>query len=685
MKIKAIAATVLAIGLGLVATPSQAAVTAPKTNGVSNAVGVILKYRSDVKPVASNGDVVGANFAGVSLNNVHSIGDGYFAASFDTPIQDSEARLVVNNLLKDSRVEKAYPDHDFGVTPASVKRLQDYQIGIALGTLFRPASAPRSVKVVDALLSSAPNTPRVKVSWAAPSLLYGAKIGGYQVWRSVNGSAYSLAETINNPRVLSSYQSIGLQSGRITRFYVKAITKLGTAIKFGTASAKVSITPTAKPVAPSFTGYAEDYLQEPTWTGLNLAERGGLPVSYLVTATAENLPTLQCVSTATSCRLSTFDPGANYKLSIVATNSRGSSSSNDIIRSREPYFYEQWYLHGRYGINAQSAWAQVSGDYSSVVVAVVDSGFTSHPDLDASVVPGYDFVSNNLGPDDGDGWDPDASDPGSYTSDPNSTSTWHGTHVAGLIGAPNNGVGISGVAPGVKLQSVRALGSNGGQESDLFAAVTWASGGTVNGVPNNPTPAKVINISMGTTTPTSCGASLTNAYAAAKARGVTIVTAAGNGDANGNPMDAIYSYPGNCYGSINVAATSASGDISYYSNRGLGADLAAPGGDDRSPEGTLSDAQGMLISTYNKGVRAPGDPSYAFDEGTSMAAPLVSGSVALMYLKKPTLTPDQVWALLKAGVRPFASGTDCARTAGTTEQICGAGIVDIGATLKLIK
>jgi serine protease len=150
-------------------------------------------------------------------------------------------------------------------------------------------------------------------------------------------------------------------------------------------------------------------------------------------------------------------------------------------------------------------------------------------------------------------------------------------------------------------------------------------------------------------------------------------------------MLAADSYPGNCLGSINVGATAANGNAAYYSNYGLAVDISAPGGDDRFTEGTQADAQGMIISTFNTGSRAPGAESYAFDEGTSMAAPMVSGAAALLYAKSATMTPALVWQYLQASVRKFAPGTDCALTAGTQNQLCGAGILDIGAALKLVK
>jgi len=146
-----------------------------------------------------------------------------------------------------------------------------------------------------------------------------------------------------------------------------------------------------------------------------------------------------------------------------------------------------------------------------------------HPDLDTNYVAGYDFVSANDSSScraeatnaDGDyvaigtygalGWDNNPLDPGDWTtvsagSCRISNSSWHGTHVAGTVGAvANNGQYIAGVAPQAKIQPVRVLSFDGGYTSDIIAAITWASGGAVDGVTTNATPVDVINMSLGGT------------------------------------------------------------------------------------------------------------------------------------------------------------------------------------------
>jgi serine protease len=363
------------------------------------------------------------------------------------------------------------------------------------------------------------------------------------------------------------------------------------------------------------------------------------------------------------------------------------------IKPADEHYAQQWYLFSEFGINLPKAWTITRGS-QAIVVAILDSGITKHPDLDSQVIPGYDFVSSKTSSNDGDGWDADASDPGDYYTDAKGNfveSSWHGTHVAGILAAAANSVGITGVAPNVKIQPVRAMGTDGGTSADLIAAINWAAGLSVPGVPLNPTPAKVINMSMGTSGISLCDSlpnggrlgSTGEALKAVKAIGVTSITAAGNFN-----TDARYSYPGNCYPTINVGATGFHGDRAYYSNftmpnaQGVGVDISAPGGDDRDQAGAPAGSEGQMISTYNDGQTKPGNAVYALEEGTSMAAPIVSGIVALLYSIKPTLTFDDAWNILSKTVTPFKAGGECA---SSTTGKCGVGIVNAGAALALLQ
>lgn len=327
-------------------------------------------------------------------------------------------------------------------------------------------------------------------------------------------------------------------------------------------------------------------------------------------------------------------------------------------------YAQQWhYFDTVGGINAPAAWDKVTG--AGVVVAVLDTGVRAHADLAANLLPGYDFIIDTLVSNDGNGRDADASDPGDattaglcYSGSPASNSSWHGTHVAGTIAAvTNNASGVAGVAFGAKVLPVRVLGRCGGYTSDIADGMVWAAGGTVTGVPANPTPAKVINLSLGGAG--ACDVTSQNAINAARARGATVVVAAGNSNADASQFS-----PASCAGVVTVAATGKSGGKASYSNFGAVVSLAAPGGDG-------SDG---VVSTWNTGTSVPGSDGYAAYLGTSMATPHVSGVAALMLSKNASLHADQVASILTSTARPFPA----------TCSPCGAGIVNASAAVDAV-
>lgn len=198
----------------------------------------------------------------------------------------------------------------------------------------------------------------------------------------------------------------------------------------------------------------------------------------------------------------------------------------------DEYYSYQWDMASDgYGVDAEDAWSHSTG--KGVTVAVVDTGvLTDHPDLRDQVVPGYDFISDPSRSHDGDGRDADPYDAGDNVvaeecgaGSPATDSSWHGSHVAGTIAAStNNSTGVSGVAPDAKVLPVRVLGSCGGTGTDIIDALTWASGGHVNGVPDNENPAQVINMSLGG--PGFCPVYYQRAIDAAVERGSVVVVAA---------------------------------------------------------------------------------------------------------------------------------------------------------------
>ncbi|WP_170288356.1 S8 family serine peptidase [Marilutibacter maris] len=313
------------------------------------------------------------------------------------------------------------------------------------------------------------------------------------------------------------------------------------------------------------------------------------------------------------------------------------------------------------GIGAERAWDRTTGE--GVVVAVVDTGITPHHDLDAHVLPGYDFISSPLEARDYDGGrDPDPEDlgdyfyPGECADMPGQSrhSSWHGTATAGAIAAvAGNGLGVAGAAPGARIVPVRVLGRCGGLDSDIAEAVIWAAGGDVPGVPANPHPAEVINLGLGSRSQ-ECPITYQVAIDTAVALGATVVVAAGNdgGDASGFA-------PANCRNVVVAAASDSAGARAGFSNRGAGVDVSAPG----DAIAVLSDA----------GVDPRAQAGYGSKSGTSLAAAHVSATVALMQSAAAMpLTPARVESVLKATSRPLAG--DC-------EDGCGAGIIDAEAAV----
>jgi serine protease len=346
------------------------------------------------------------------------------------------------------------------------------------------------------------------------------------------------------------------------------------------------------------------------------------------------------------------------------------------LEPNDPLYSDQWHYFapsaGNYGINAPAAWDITTGS-SSIVVAVIDTGITNHIEFVGRTVPGYDFISDVQVANDGNGRDSDPSDPGDWiTAAENDSgifagcgvrnSSWHGTHTAGTIGAAsNNGTGVAGINWNSKILPVRVLGKCGGYTSDIIDAMNWAAGLNVSGVPANANPAKVENLSLGGSG--SCGIPLQNAINAITAAGATIVVSAGNSNA-----DAINFMPANCNGVITVAATNRIGSRAGYSNYGSTVEISAPGGD----------TSNGILSTLNTGTQGPVADTYAYYQGTSMAAPHVSGVISLLYSLNPALTSSQVLQIIQNTATNFPAGSSC------DTSMCGSGIVNAGTAIASI-
>ncbi|AOI76030.1 MULTISPECIES: S8 family peptidase [unclassified Burkholderia] len=339
----------------------------------------------------------------------------------------------------------------------------------------------------------------------------------------------------------------------------------------------------------------------------------------------------------------------------------------------DPLYNQQWYLSDpTAGIDMPPAWNVTKGS-PTVVTAVLDTGYRPHGDLVGNLIQqGYSFISNVHTSNNGSTRGPDATDPGDWVTqqeldDANgpyyhcasqpSNSSWHGTRVMGVIGATaNNGTGVAGVSWLGQILPVRVLGKCGGVTSDIADGMRWAAGIPVNGVPNNPNPAKIINLSLGGVG--ACSTTFQQAIDDVTAKGVTVVVAAGN-DGLSTGLD----QPANCRGVITVGATDATGRRASFSNFGADVALSAPGVN--------------ILSTSNTGTTTPGADTYGLANGTSLATPQVTGAAALMLSVNGNLTPAQILQKLQGGTRAakLAAGTSC------TALPAGSGILDAGAAV----
>jgi serine protease len=367
----------------------------------------------------------------------------------------------------------------------------------------------------------------------------------------------------------------------------------------------------------------------------------------------------------------------------------------------------QWWLYPAGGSDAnaidqrlrgvpgfQSAWRHAEG---SAVVAVLDTGVTSHVELEGRVLPGYDFVSDWDGTSasgyaaDGDGRDSDPSDPGDtvteddrrrdpgrYTDCRVQPSSWHGTTIAGMLVAhTGNRLGVAAMQWQGNVVPVRVAGRCGAEVADIVDAMRWAAGLPVPGVPDNAHPARVISISFGGAAP--CNEAYRQAIAdIAEAPGGGAVLVASAGNRAGAPTR-----PANCEGVVGVTAVNRDGFKASYANFGAGLSLATVGGDDTQGRwGGLVADDGLLVIT-DLGVAAPSGSGYRRVFGTSFAAPLVSGTLALMLSANPTLSAEQLRAGLERGARPHVVSPyldSCTQAnpgrCACTRDTCGAGLLD---------
>ncbi len=317
-------------------------------------------------------------------------------------------------------------------------------------------------------------------------------------------------------------------------------------------------------------------------------------------------------------------------------------------------------------INLPQAWDITTGS-SNVIVAVIDTGIISqHPDLTGRLVAGFDFVRDTDYSLDGDGIDSNPEDPGDQSP---GGSSFHGTHVAGTVAAnSNNGIGVAGVSWQTRIMPLRVLGRSGvGDDYGIEQAMRFAAG-----LPNdsNTVPAQkadIINLSLGGP---AISSGFQRAVSEVRAAGVIIVAAAGN---DGNRT---INYPAALDGVLSVAAVDSNKERASYSNFNASVSLAAPGGsgDDLNGDGapdTVISASGE--ESFFSGVQA----TYTGLIGTSMATPHVAGVLALMKAVNPTLSPDDVDQLLRAG-----SFTEDLGDSGKDNEF-GYGLIDAQKAVQI--
>jgi serine protease len=338
----------------------------------------------------------------------------------------------------------------------------------------------------------------------------------------------------------------------------------------------------------------------------------------------------------------------------------------------DPLFSQQWYMQTSSAttpsaVDTVTAWDTTMGS-TGLVIADLDTGVRyEHPDLQwagsgGRLLPGYTFISDAFVANDGDTWDADASDPGDWVTQSDlskpecsggggtaANSSWHGTRVSGILGAlSNNSVGIAGMTWSAWLLPVRVLGKCGGADADILAGMQWAAGIHVMGVPDNPYPARIENMSLGASG--TCLQAYVDVINQLAAKNVLVVASAGN---EGGPVDA----PANCAGVAAVAGLRHAGTKVGYSSLGPEVALSAPAGNCVNTTAG-SPCLYPITTTFNQGATSPGTSGYT-DQlnnpnlGTSFSAPIVSGTAGLMLSVNGNLSPTQLIARLKAGSLPF--------------------------------
>lgn len=360
---------------------------------------------------------------------------------------------------------------------------------------------------------------------------------------------------------------------------------------------------------------------------------------------------------------------------ITIKNIKHLRSQSNTVYAEPDYILKPFYIpnDSDYGeqwnypiINLPTAWDTTLGD-SNVIVAVVDTGvFLTHPDLNSNLIltGGYDFITDITAANDTDGRDNDPDDAGD--ANPISGASWHGTHVSGTIAAvSNNTTGVSGVAPGIKILPIRALGIGGGPISDVMQAIRYSAGLSNDTGSLPPQAADIINLSLGGG---GFSQSSQDTFTEVRNAGVIVIAAAGN-----DGVSAL-AYPASYSGVVSVSAIKTNKTKASYSNYGTMIDVAAPGG-----ESIIGDGSDIIKSTWVDSSLNTRVAYYYWMQGTSMAAPHVAGVVALMKSVYPGLTPAELDALISSGAITEDLGSD---GAAVRNDNYGYGMIDANLAVQ---
>jgi subtilisin family serine protease len=355
------------------------------------------------------------------------------------------------------------------------------------------------------------------------------------------------------------------------------------------------------------------------------------------------------------------DPAVEYAVPDVLRRPLANAAAPD-----DPGFGQQWGMRNTgqtldptskstvtpvAGIDADAlgAWGVASGS-PAVTVAVIDQGVDiTHPDLQKAIWTNPREVPGNGRDDDGNGYIDDVHGwdfvRGSGAVDSTLDDDAHGTHVAGIIGATrNNGQGVAGLAAGVRIMPLKFMGEEGGYDSDAIEAIGYAKA----------MGAKVINASWGASAADDPLADDPDLRDAISQCGCVFVAAAGNaGASSDDPVTRVYPAAFALPNELSVGALDSSGQLASFSNYGGGVDLAAPGDD--------------IVSTLPDG--------YGWGSGTSMAAPFVSATAALMLSLAPTLTPAEVVTRIRSSVTELPS---------LSGKVSTGGMLDAGTAMRTL-